>query len=401
MAPVPPVRSSRARRVAKFFGWSALAGVISIALLWIAIHRWPSLATKLVDGARAVVGPRPIAWLEDVAYGLEDRYKRWRYADAPPASYWAPASTEPPPSPAASGSPAPPADDSFPPKPFAPPHANVATPSDGHWIPIPDPADPGSPAVLAKALVHPDKARSFALVAVVAIDLRHVRVRAVPGFGEPASSSVPRSQRPGIVAREDFGGLLAVFNGGFQAQHGAWGMMVGGATLLPARPIGCTVAGYKDGSMRVSVWKRIADGEADMDFFRQTPPCLVEDGVVNPATVAEKNTGWGATVDGETIIRRSAFGLDETRKIAFYGMGDALSAGTLARAMSAAGARDVAQLDVNWAYPRFFFTDGAAEPRLREPLATTKNWKPEDYVSKAQFRDFFYLVKRPATPARE
>lgn len=393
-----PVRT-RKQKILRFLAFSAGGSVIGVILLWIAIHRWPGLATVLVDGVRAVVGPKPIAWLEDTAYGLQDRYNRWKYRDAPPTQYWAP----PPPAsgsaaPAASGSAAPgqpaPGDEAFPPPAFVPPFPGVASAGDGQWIPIPDPQNAAGKPPLYKALIHPDGKRSFTVVAVVAIDLRSVVMHAVPGFGEPASSALPREKRPGLVPADQAGDLLATFNGGFQAVHGQWGMMSDGVTLLPARPIGCTVARYKDGSMRVAVWKRLADSEQEMDYYRQTPPCLVEEGAVNPATQAEKNTGWGATVDGDTIIRRSAFGLDKTGKIAFYGMGDALSAGTLAQAMRTAGAWDVAQLDVNWSYPRFFFYDGGKDPRITQPLAPVQNWKPDEYVVRPAYRDFFYLTRK-------
>lgn len=387
-------------RLLRALKWSPLALVVTMIIGWWAIHRFPRLASFLVDGVRAVVGPKPIAWAEDQAYAVQDRYNRWRYKGAAPTTYW---SAEPPPpappasaAPAASGSAqAVVATPGFPPAAFTPPHPGVAAPTDGQWSPVADPHKSDGPAPLYKALVHPDPRRSFALVAVVAIDLERVEVRSAPGFGEPASSALPREKRPGLIPEADLPRLLAAFNGGFQAVHGQWGMMVDGVTLLPPRPIGCTVARFKDGAMRVAVWKRMADAEGEMAFYRQTPPCLVEGGVVNPAAHAEKNTGWGATVDGETIIRRSAFGLDRAGKIAFYGMGDALTAGTLASAMHAAGAAEVAQLDVNWAYPRFFFFDGAAEPRISTPLAPVQNWKPDEYVRRAEFRDFFYLVAKP------
>jgi hypothetical protein len=394
--------AERRRKVLRALGILAAAGVVGVVALWIAIHRYPPLATFLVDGVRAVVGPKPIAVAEDIAYGIQDRINRWRYKDAPPTTYWevtpSASASGALPVPSSSGSGAPAA--GFAPAPFAPPYPGVATPGDGTWIPVPAPQDPGAPPVLFKALVHPDPKRSFAVVAVVAIDLTRVDMHSAPGFGEPKSSAMTREQRPGLIPQEHYLGLLAAFNGGFQAQHGQWGMMVGGVTLLPPRPIGCTVARYKDGSMRVAVWKRIADTEPEMAYYRQTPPCLIEDGRINPAAQLEKNTGWGATVDGDTIIRRSGFGLDESGKIGFYVMGDALSAGTLAKALHVAGAKDAAQLDVNFAYPRFFFFDGnqTAPPRITQPLAPLPNWKPDEYVTKAEFRDFFYLTRKPPAP---
>jgi len=42
-----------------------------------------------------------------------------------------------------------------------------------------------------------------------------------------------------------------------------------------------------------------------MNGYRQTPPCLVEQGKVNTALESvEYNKNWGATVSGETVIRR-------------------------------------------------------------------------------------------------
>ena len=385
---------TRLRKALRALAILAAAGVVVLAILWVAIHRYPAFGTFMVDNVRKLVGPKPIAWLEDRAYGFQDWVNRKRYATAPPATYWAP---PPPPVGAASEGPAappPPHDDVFPPPKVVPPFPNVATPADGVWIAMPAPQDPSAPTGLYKTLVHPDGKRSFAVVAIVAIDLRSVSIASVPGFGEPQSSVLPRDKRPGLVPRDDLPELLACFNGGFQAVHGQWGMMVDGVTLLPPRPIGCTIAKYKDASLRVAVWKRIADTESEMAFFRQTPPCLVEEGSINPATQAEKNTGWGATVDGDTIIRRSAFGVDKTGKIAFYGMGDALSAGTLAKAMHAAGAFEAAQLDVNWQYPRFFTYDGGKEPKIVAPLAPVANFKPDEYTGRPEYRDFFYLTRK-------
>ncbi|MCU0656636.1 MAG: phosphodiester glycosidase family protein [Polyangiaceae bacterium] len=395
----------RKRKILRVVGVMGAVGVVSVVVLWIAIHRYPPLATFLVDGVRKVVGPKPIAAAEDLAYGVQDWLNRWRYKDAAPTTYWeVPSGSAAPavsaaPTPAASGSGAASAA-VFQPTPFAPPYPGVATPGDGVWIPVPSPQDPSGPPALFKALVHPDPKRSFAVVAIVAIDLTRVEMQAVPGFGEPASAAMAREKRTGLIPASRHGDLLAAFNGGFQAVHGRWGMMVDGVTLLAPRPIGCTVARYKDGAMKVAVWKRMADTEAEMQYYRQTPPCLIEDGQVNPATQAEKNTGWGATVDGDTIIRRSGFGLDATGKIGFYVMGDALSAGTLAKALHVAGAHDAAQLDVNFAYPRFFFFDGnqASPPRITQPLAPLQNWKNDEYVTRPELRDFFYLARKTKAP---
>ncbi|HEU4410597.1 MAG TPA: hypothetical protein VFS43_35405 [Polyangiaceae bacterium] len=393
----PARRRSFARRYRRRL--LALALPASLAGFWVALHRFPSFASFVVDGVRSLVGPGPIAWLEDRAYGLQDRLDRWRHQGAPPVQYW-----EPPPA-AASGhaapaaAPAPGEPDAPSPAPFEPPYRNVAAPGDGRWVAVADPQQPGRPSGLFKALVHPDPRRGYAVLALVAIDLARVRLHVVPGTKEPESGELPRSRRPGLVDPAHHATLLAGFNGGFQAIHGHWGMMVEGTTLLPPRPQACTVAAYRDGRVRVGVWKRLAETEPEMAFYRQTPPCLVEDGVVNPSA-SESNPNWGATVDGETIIRRSALGAEATGRFAIYGMGDGLSTLTLARGMLAAGARDVAQLDVNHSYPRFFFYEvaPAEAPKVRQTLVPINDWRPDEYVGRRSWRDFFYLTKRLEGP---
>src|SRR4051812_36303240 len=93
------------------------AVVVAIPALWIAIHKVQWLGPMLADGVRAVLGPKAVAWAEDVAYGLQDRIDRWRYKDQAPTTFWAAPSGSagalaPP---AASGEPT--ADDAEPPQP--------------------------------------------------------------------------------------------------------------------------------------------------------------------------------------------------------------------------------------------------------------------------------------------
>jgi hypothetical protein len=398
-----PTTSPKKRKWARRLGIAAGVGVVGLIGMWWAVHRYPAFATFMVDGVRSVVGPKPIAWLEDRAYGAQDSYNRWKHKNDAPATYWkVPAKASSglafPSRPATSSSAAAafPTNPDFPPKNITPPFSNVTADGDGQWIPVPDPVEPQAEPKMFKMLVHPDSKRGFALVAVVAVDLSRVEMMSVPGWGEPKSMAMKREERPGMVPEKDRPNLLASFNGGFQTVHGNWGMKTNGVVLAKPRRIGCTIAKFNDGSMRVSVWEHMADSESDMLFFRQTPPCLVEGGVINPATNMESNTGWGATVDRQTIIRRSAFGLNEKRTVAYYGMGDALSAGSLARAMKVAGAHDVAQLDVNFAYPRFFFYDGAQDkpPKVTEPLASVHGWRKDEYVTQAAYRDFFYLRRK-------
>jgi hypothetical protein len=273
----------------------------------------------------------------------------------------------------------------------------VAATGDGVWIAIAHGAREGEPPLMWKSIVHPDPKRTFAAVAIVAMDLQRLDLHLMAGTEEPASRTVAAADRPGLIPKAHLGALVGVFNGGFKATHGQYGMMVDGTTFLPPRDIACTVAFYRDGTMRIHTWPAVKDTEASMQAYRQTPPCLVEDGTVNPALSVETNRSWGATVSGETVIRRSAIGIDASGRTLFYGLGEAVTAHALAQAMHAAGARGSAQLDVNYAYPRFLFygpMPGVDGPRATSAIIQSIEYERWDYVVGSSPRDFFYLTRR-------
>jgi hypothetical protein len=394
-------KSSRLRR----FTVRALAGagVVTVGL-WAGIHYVPWLGPALADGVRAVVGPGPVAWLEDAVYGVEDRVNRVRFKDAKPKTFWdepasATSAAAAPPEVATSAAPAKELE-GFPPPAFAPPFDNVKAEGDGTWIPLADLDKKDAAPPMYKAVVHPDPKRSFAAVAVVAVDLRRLELSFVAGTTEPESMKVPKERRPGLVPSDKQADLVAAFNGGFKATHGHYGMMIAGDTFLVPRDIACTIALYRSGPIKIRTWPALAPSEADMTAYRQTPPCLVEQGVANAALGLEYNRNWGATVSGETVIRRSALGIDATGNILFYGLGEAVTAQALGRAMRVVGARDAAQLDVNYAYPRFLlYEHGTAgePPHAATALIKDVKFEPADYVVEPSVRDFFYLTRRKTT----
>jgi len=387
-----PRRRPWLRRLGKL----TVAAALSVAALWVAVHRVQWLGPMIADGLRAVFGPAAVAWLQDVAYGIQDHVNLWRYDGDAPKTFWE--------MPEGIGVPAavPSGDDlevpPFAPPPFQPPFAEVATGADGIWVPIADARDAHAPVSMYKSVVHPDKRRGFAAVAVVAIDIKAFELHLAAGTKEPASFKVLRSDRPGVVPSEHTDKLVAAFNGGFKATHGHYGMKLGGIEYLPPRDIACTFALYRDGSHHIATWSKMKSDADRTVYYRQTPPCLVEDGEIHQALhYQEYAKGWGATVGGDTIIRRSSVGLDRERKILFYGLGEAMTAQALARGMKAAGAHWVAELDVNYSYPRFLLYE-QPDP-TKPPIATTAlikaiEFNKYQYVGQASPRDFFYLTRR-------
>jgi len=356
----------------------------------------------VADGLRAVFGNRFVAFAEDTAYGIQDRVNTWRYRNEPPKTFWeAPTeATLPPPLPSAaeassssaSVAVAPP----FYPAAVQPPFPNVAAKGDGLWTAIPDPAEPNEPPLMYKTLIHPDGRRVFAALAVVAIDRASVGLHLVAGTSEPESPRVPRAERPGQVPAEHHPSLVAAFNGGFKATHGQFGMFLEGKEYLPPKDHACTFVHYKDGRLAVAPWSKLKDaGTDDIRYYRQTPPCLVQDGEVEKQVenIGETGTGWGATVSGETVIRRSALGVSQDGKTLYYAIGDALTAQSLARGMRAVGSQVAAQLDVNYSYPRFLlYAKGTVGPFATTSIIPAVEFTNNQYVTPSP-RDFFYLTR--------
>ena len=369
-------------------------GAMVLALgLWFGVNHTSWMGPMLADGMRAVFGARFVAWLEDTSYALQDKVNQWRYKDQKPKTFW-----EPPADPPVRPAPPPGKPDEvvFFPDSFSPPYPEVAATGDGNWAPIADPEDPQAPAAVYKALVHPDLRRGFAVLAVVAMDRAAFDLHLVAGTSEPESPRVPPKDRPGAIPPTDHATLFAAFNGGFKATHGQYGMLLDGTEYLPPRDYACTFVHYKDGRLAIGAWSKLKTGGIeDMLYYRQTPPCLVDEGDVNKQVeISEAVKGWGATVSGDTVIRRSAIGLSKDGKIVYYGIGDAMTAQAIARGMKAAGGYSVAELDVNYSYPRFLLyskADGAL-PIASSSIIPGIEFQKDQYIH-ASPRDFFYLTR--------
>jgi hypothetical protein len=373
-----------------------------VALTYWAVHRFEWAGPLVANGLRAVVGVDNVARLEDLVYGVEDRVNRLTRKNEKPQAHWQVPAAAPAPS---LGAAPPPAASSAVPTlpPFAPKDPGPApkawsAPGDGKWVPILDARRPGEPPYMMKTLLHPDAGRSWAEVFVVAVDLRRVRLYAVAGTREPAADSPEgeKYERTALIPTEHDQELLGAFNGGFMTEHGGYGMKLDGVTLVKPKPNACTIAVYDDDSLRIAPWRDIAADEPHMRWYRQAPECMWSKDVLHPGLVGGKGLKWGATLDGDTVIRRSGIGLNQARDVLYVSITNHTSARVLADGMHHCGAVDVAQLDVNWSYPKFVtFEPGNAGPqRMAVALADGFEYSPDEYIRKKQRRDFFYLMRK-------
>jgi hypothetical protein len=404
------------RKPMLLLGGMTFFGAIGAALV-LAVHHVPQAGPIIANSLRSVVGINAVARLEEMVASAEDTIMRVRWRDEPPRSLSAlsptiigadvsrsagPASTgvnehaslvsEGAPSLAAA-----PLAPAFTPVRIAPPFPEVAAEGDGVWFPVPDPERPDAPAVMYKTLIHPDPERRYTELFIVSMPSSMVKLSSVPGSEEPASDNPAAAKLPhrGMIPADQRGELLAAFNGGFRAEHGHHGMMVDGVTLLPPRTDMCTVAGYDDGTLQIGTYSRLSALPQKPLWYRQSPRCMVEQGALHPGLRDPNARGWGATLEGETVIRRSAIALSQDGETLFVAVTNFTTARALALGMRAAGGWNVAQLDVNRSFPKFLlFPRDENGTRYARSLFDGFLFEKDEMITEPNPRDFFYVVRK-------
>jgi TolB protein len=370
------------------------------------------------------VGPEKIAFLENLFFTLVDEVERvaYRIAGSPPT---APArdeavhaeadganagaesgATETPAPASATG--APPVATDVPiktPADTAPPTASAVTPLATRPDPGPTATSTAAPSptpagvsladgIRRLSKVRPDSQRPYAEAEVIELDPRLLQIKMIPGTIEPQPTTGLIGA--GVIPQEDWGSLVAGFNGGFAAMHGKFGMMVDRKVYLPARDGIATLAVYQDGSLRMGTWGTDLKQTPDMVSYRQNCPPLIENGTITAET--GKLTLWGLSVANEVYLYRSGLGLTADGRL-IYVVGKPLSAYTLARALQEAGAIYAMQLDVDEFHVAFITY--SVKPGKPGGLPAVEGKKLRDdmrgfdglFLRPFQL-DFFYLTRR-------
>jgi hypothetical protein len=311
-------------------------------------------------------------------------------------------------------------------------------PGEGQWIaldkdPFITPTPSGAAPAFVTSFVRPDVHRQDVRVYVTLWDPRQVALHMEAGTVEPIGASGEHG--PGLVPRapEVMKRLVAGFNGGFQAQHGEFGMQANGIEYLPPKPYAATVVELRDGANAFGAWPG-PEGDAagsgasgaavpeDIIAFRQNLTALVQAGKYNPWG----RTWWGGTPPGwadRVHSTRSGICLTSEGFVGYF-YSASISPEDLAQGMLAARCAFGIHLDMNPGHAGFEFYDvvpeGALKP-LGRPLQG--DWEAEGHVPdmagyafrsrrmirgmwhmlfpryiQREARDFFYLTARPLLP---
>jgi hypothetical protein len=250
--------------------------------------------------------------------------------------------------------------------------------------------DSSGRAVGFRTALQPDPKRGFAVAAIVAMDLKYSRLRFLLGSEEPKSET--KLERTGTIPKTDFqpGRLLAVFNGGFQAEHGAFGAMADGAVALPPRPDFATIVLYKDGRVAIGAWGSDIIPSDDMESWRQNGPLIISGGRLRPEVENSDPRVWGFVYGGGVAAWRSAVGLSKDGRTLYFVAGPSLTIESLAAAMLRAGIWQGFQLDINHAWT--IFDKIVVKKGKLGVQALMDGMHDDERMIQGYKRDFFYLT---------
>jgi hypothetical protein len=384
-----------------------------------------NVVTWAVDRFRAMpwFGDDKMQWIKAIAFTALDRYNA-RFAKGttaqdvqdelgiPTGPALAPSYTDP--------------EIGWPPAPMRVP-VSPALPGEGQWIaldhdPFITPTPSGSAPAFVTSFVRPDVHRQDVRVYVTLWDPRQIALHMEAGTVEPNTASGEHG--PGLVPRtpEVMKHLVAGFNGGFQAEHGEYGMEANGIVYLPPKPYAATVAELRDGSNAFGVWPDSPAIPDDVIDFRQNLTALVQNDKFNPWG----RNWWGGTPPGwpdQIHSARSGICLTKDGFVGYF-YSASISPEDLAQGMLDASCSFGIHLDMNPGHAGFEFYDVAPEGKLA-PLgrAMQSDWEAEGKVPDMtgwafrsrrmirgmghmlfpryihrEARDFFYLTSRPILP---
>ena len=384
-----------------------------------AINIWPSVGAETVDFMRGIFGDQAVAVVEDGVLKTQDDIRQLlqKLKGSSPDVQWtggeitesaplpAPTRTKPAPSqtPAAAGTKNTPAPNAVypsitPPPPTtepdwmpAPVTALGTKKNEGQWQPFITTTDS---VVAYRTFISPDPQRPYAFAAVIAFDLVNTRLHFLLGSVDPKSDvQVDRSGRIPDQDRQA-GFLLAAFNGGFKSEHGHFGIMTNGVTLIPARDGIGTLGIYADGSVRMGLLGQDVPETPDLLTWRQNGPLVIQNGSINPLTDSNDPQDWGYVVSSDTATYRSAIAISQDNRTLYFLVGPDLTLPALAKALAATQAYQAIQLDINnyWAHFESFVPAGAGLKAV--PLLDYMKGTDDQRFLGRYIRDYFYVTTR-------
>ncbi len=227
--------------------------------------------------------------------------------------------------------------------------------------------------------------------------------------------------RAGMLSPIEAGRVAATFTGGFKRTHGAlrsngahYGFIENGVVLSKLRTGLATVIGLEDGSVTLKTWTDEDDASLPrIRYARQNGVSILErDAATGLGTPGPRVRDWGGgnwsgSADKKLRTLRAGLCIQENqgRQYLIYGYFSTATPSAMARIFQAAGCAYAMQLDMNaleHTYMAIYRPQGSTllTEHLIEGMGVVDGSKGgrtlPRFVSVADNRDFFYLLRRPA-----
>lgn len=245
--------------------------------------------------------------------------------------------------------------------------------------------------IIARTFVRPDAARSYAIVALIQMNMHNLRLHLIAGSQQPGGPI--GHPGPGIIPSLDqnSGKLVAAFNGGFQYKDGQYGMRVGSTDYVPLKQSLGNITIKKDGTLSMSPSTDTTSHSDSADAIRQNGPLIIDKGTITEDAKSGGYQVWGNTTTNSIFTWRSGIGLTANGNL-LYAVGPSLTADTLAESLKAGGAVEAMQLDINAFWVRYVtFQFNASGGYSFQSILNTLENGGYSYLH-GYSKDFFYVT---------
>ncbi|MDR3706785.1 MAG: hypothetical protein P4L33_00665 [Capsulimonadaceae bacterium] len=257
-----------------------------------------------------------------------------------------------------------------------------ALPGEGVWKRI------GRDGLVA-TFVRTDKVRPYAVVSIVRMPMRSLRLGMAAGLKQPGGQfGFPG---PGKITTDlqRNGRLVATFNGGFRYGDGHYGMQVENARYAPIVPGFATAMIYRDGHAYIA---KVNSDRLPKQVIaaRENGPLLVANGRLDPRT-SKQIWLWAGDRGGVYVTWRSGLGVLPNGDLVWAG-GPSLTPAALGKAFVLAGCVNAMELDINLFWVRFTLYDWDGHKYKWRPLNKELPDQGAVYLHGNE-KDFFYLYR--------
>lgn len=262
-----------------------------------------------------------------------------------------------------------------------------ALPREGQWQTLV--SVHGHPAIRA-AFLRPDSQHTSYVAGIAQMDQTLLRLVLHPGLSEPGGTGWSQDSQIPAKGKDR---LVATFNSGFRLNDARGGYWQNGRQVGQLRNGAASLIVLANGKVDVRAWTNGNAVPGGIDAVRQNLNLLIDGGAISTTISSHDSRVWGKTIGNAAFVWRSGLGIRADGSLVSV-VGPALSVGSLAHLLQAAGAVRAMELDINrdWTSYMTYTHPGSGRP---VPHLLTSDQHPDAYrYLRPSSRDFLAVYAR-------